>query len=558
MKSKIATVFVMLLCLFCCKHNSRYDSSPKIVGGKDVEYGSIAYTSNVALIKNDTGKAFCSGTLIAKNLIVTASHCLDAESTSTFKVLFGKSDRDPDAIKIEVDQFASRRENFAKYFPNFDISWVKLKSNAPKPYEPVEIFHNGRNPDFIDGDKLKFLLAGYGKQSTNCANDSCRGIRKEVYTLLKKPLLSNSRLFSLLVFGPRQNFGACNGDSGGPAYFKAKSGKWYLVGATNGASSFLTPAVFEGEVTGCEAGQDVYTFVGDYVDWIEKSSGIKLPYNPNLNPRQRPIAMDDKSKPQKNWTFRDWYSYNNNEDARWYTVSKMIETVLENVKDFQEQEELFLDPEAIQKNLESSDKIVFTGAQIDFQRFKITDRALEDITPFTSINFKGLEFKYNVIKDYSPLAQIDSLEYLNITLNKSLALEDIPINLGFLGEMKNLKELELNDIALMKDHQQMIKLEKVESLRLTRLRNFDLGLFTLMPKLKILTITASDIGNLSKISHYPNLEKLVLDGVSAELVSQLSGLTLPKIVQVKLTPEEKAKLPQEILSNKIVNISVIN
>lgn len=535
--------------LISCKHETPAGSQTKIVGGDIVGENSIAYTSTVALVSSEKRAAFCTGTLIAPNLVLTAAHCIDGFKPADIKVLFGSSDRDPKAIRTDVDQFASYKPQLSKFFPNFDIAWIKLKSAAPTAYKPIEILNDRNHEALTFGNKTSnsatYKLAGFGKQSTDCRDPSCKGIKMEVSTYLSGPVISNARLFSLLKFGPKPGFGACNGDSGGPAYLQTKAG-WYLIGATNGLTSYLTPSAFQGNGTGgCEAGEFLYTFVGDYVRWIEESSQVNLSYDKASNPRRPSDVLQSMNSVSDTWTFADWFAYNNHHDPAWYTVSKLSEIAVSTLPSAYDRTEGFLKPERIVQVLESMDKIIITGVDIDLQVLQIRDRSISDLRPLASVTIKKLELQYNRIRDYSPLTRVQGLEHLKIGSNKSTDLVNIPVDLNFTAQIPELKDLILEDIVVKSLEQPLPPLTSLQELTITHVGNLNLAQIPL-PNLKKLTIRSSEISNIVAIGNYSKLEYLVLDHISNALISQLAHVRLPSSVEIMIDQKDSLSLPPEL------------
>ena len=197
---------------------------------------------------------------------------------------FGKEVFSQDSILADVSEVminpnyitTSNNGNTESTFPNNDVAWVRLKEKAPAGYKPVDILSE-LAPLQSAGEDAEINLVGYGKTRDDCKD--CSGTRLSVDTHFRE-YRNDKRYRSLLVFNAGEGKGTCNGDSGGPAYFKLNS-KWYLIGATNGMVSTLTPESFIKRSDGtldasCEAGGSVYTFLGDYKKSIEETSGIIL------------------------------------------------------------------------------------------------------------------------------------------------------------------------------------------------------------------------------------------------------------------------------------------
>lgn len=253
---KVLSVSVAIMASSCGTVEQSNQSFPKIVGGTKSAPGSIGFEHTVALMP-----VGCTGTIVSENLIVTAAHCLNGFMSPT-RVHFG-ADTGKASIIRKVTEFKSFIEHDEE-FPNGDIGWVKFEGGLPPGFSPAKVLRNSSDVE-IGGP---ISLVGFGVDSEKEEDEAEFGEQRWVNTSIEQ-YINNEKYKSLLILGPNLGFGACFGDSGGPAYVQ-KDGELYLVGATNGVQDDLTPEM------SCEAGHDIYTFVGDYIDWIETTAKEKF------------------------------------------------------------------------------------------------------------------------------------------------------------------------------------------------------------------------------------------------------------------------------------------
>lgn len=203
-------------------------TSDSIIGGQAATAGDAVTRSTVALVtaKNDILKESCTGTLISQNLVLTAAHCLEGLRPSNVWIHFGENLPRPFYLSqlmqvqdfITNDKFAPTHDNATELN---DIAVILLKQNAPEGYMPVSV-KAGASVNV--GDKL--LLAGYGY------TDDKKKMRAQNLNYARVPV--SKRWQSLLILDQTNQSGACNGDSGGPAYLETESGL-VVTGVTRGA-----------------------------------------------------------------------------------------------------------------------------------------------------------------------------------------------------------------------------------------------------------------------------------------------------------------------------------
>jgi hypothetical protein len=206
---------------------------------KPHHYATVAFVSRSG--DSVTREAWCSGTLVAPDVVVTAAHCLDTArggrtfrtiSPSRLAVFFGEDvQTDPNGVFVWASATLIHPDYNRRELLD-DIALVRLSTpvvgGVTVPGLPDSLGLTQTDAD--NGTSLEF--AGFGRTEVGyedkllhadgvidglgCTPDGCFG--------LDDPATQFSYL--------QQVAGPCFGDSGGPAYIQRGS-SWYLAGLTS-------------------------------------------------------------------------------------------------------------------------------------------------------------------------------------------------------------------------------------------------------------------------------------------------------------------------------------
>jgi len=216
----------MKLCLFALLillSNNCYAICPRIFNGESCNY----YQSSVVYLSSK--KSFCSGTLIAPNIVLTAAHCKPAATTATVAGHF--------AEVVEFIRHPSYKPftkvqegNYIDWLPLFDVAIAKLDRQLPVKVAKVAFKRRLKRG-------LSVETAGYGLQESGLSPPEI-----PVWTALKVTRIKINWIPKKLPLfeSPYRatNSGACYGDSGGPAISRGKVIGIVSYGTTNRCSSW--------------------------------------------------------------------------------------------------------------------------------------------------------------------------------------------------------------------------------------------------------------------------------------------------------------------------------
>ncbi len=247
-----------------------------IIGGTTA---STVQFPTVVGLENTPGNWFCTGTLIDKDWILTAAHCMEGETAAGVKVRFDDNDINDTAGGIVVavaEIHADPSFNFQDW--DNDIALLKLATSV-----------TDREPTPVDRDAIAFTTSvtevGYGDADNNGGG---AGILRKLDTptvdcaMAADPGISNA---NLLCFNASDGNASCYGDSGGPA-FVTVNGKLQVAGITSGGTG-----------NQCTEGWDLYTSVHGEIAFVDQVMNGVTPPNPDPDPTNPDPTTPDPTTP---------------------------------------------------------------------------------------------------------------------------------------------------------------------------------------------------------------------------------------------------------------------
>jgi V8-like Glu-specific endopeptidase len=231
------------------------EDSEEIVGGVKVLIEDPIEKSVVALYRvSGNSGTLCSATLIARDMALTAAHCVE-DGTDGMMVIFGPNIRTDvgTAVRVLGSEVPRSWDAQSQEIKDLgDIAVIHFDGELPDGFVPVRLAP--AKLALAAGDTV--TLAGYG--ITRAGSETGAGVLRKAQVKIVDPDFGKTEM----IFDQTSGVGACHGDSGGPAFF-TRSGKTYLVGVTNRSYPNDAPDDCKQQV--------VYVKTAPYLKWIASS-----------------------------------------------------------------------------------------------------------------------------------------------------------------------------------------------------------------------------------------------------------------------------------------------
>jgi trypsin len=198
---------------------SRGDFQPEIVGGEPVSNGTYRFMAYIEILTNDNRINRCGGTLIDRDSVLTAAHCLENAKRAAMYV--GRTDLSKKQGQIRRATHAFSHPRFNSRFLEYDAAVLKLKRPVTG-IRPIALAT--ANQDYLEKPGRILTVAGWGAMANGSFPNRMRKASVPVVSdsrakRLWDPLLvPGSYVRPIMVAAGGQGKGVCRGDSGGPLF----------------------------------------------------------------------------------------------------------------------------------------------------------------------------------------------------------------------------------------------------------------------------------------------------------------------------------------------------
>lgn len=212
--------------------------SPFIIGGEEARVGEIPFMVSL----QDSSGHFCGGSLIDKNWVLTAAHCVKGETTSSIKAIYVGLQHQKNKTNVEVFR-AAKIIVHPGYNSQIDYDYALIQLDGVSRGTPVEM--NRAEFRMAPGQTAMVTAAGWGLTNEGDWMGS-EVLRKVTMPLVSAAICNQSypnKITERMICAgvPEGGKDSCQMDSGGPLFIKQGSGNPILVGIVSWGEGCARP-----------------------------------------------------------------------------------------------------------------------------------------------------------------------------------------------------------------------------------------------------------------------------------------------------------------------------
>lgn len=235
---------------------------PFIVGGEQASPGEVPFMVSL----QSGGRHFCGGSLIKKNWVLTAAHCVRGQSTRGLTAVVG-------AYKlgqaVQAETFQIEKAVIHPSYSGSNNDFALLKISGQSRGQIIELNKSQLNVP-TQGSPLVAVSAGFGYIKENGWNveKTLRKVNLPLVTQQECNRAYNGRITDQMICAgvPQGGIDTCQGDSGGPLYLKRSQsqGGAILIGVVSWGEGCARPNKY-----------GVYSRVSAAMGWIQQVTAMQ-------------------------------------------------------------------------------------------------------------------------------------------------------------------------------------------------------------------------------------------------------------------------------------------
>jgi trypsin len=253
---------LMLTLSFCLSLSAHAEVRPFIVGGSDAAAGEFPFI--VSLQAGGMGH-FCGGSLIKKNWVLTAGHCVEGGYVN--KIYLGLLDQnDKTHAEVRSPKRIIRHPQYNEQTTDYDFALIELDRDSS--YTPIELNTQEISiPTDASAPQIMSVVAGWGETSQTFKPMGAADLLQKVEVpLVTKDaceqaytgMITDRMICAGVAAGGKDS---CYGDSGGPLTMTDASGARKLIGVVSWGEGCAQPNKY-----------GVYSKVNSVTAWIDATA----------------------------------------------------------------------------------------------------------------------------------------------------------------------------------------------------------------------------------------------------------------------------------------------
>ncbi|KAM5336058.1 chymotrypsin-like elastase family member 1 [Glossophaga mutica] len=261
--------FLVFATLVLCGHSTQDfpETNARVVGGTEARRNSWPSQISLQYLSGGNWRHTCGGTLIRRNWVMTAAHCVDRQLT--FRVVVGEhnlSQKDGTEQSVNVQKIVVHPSwNSNNVDAGYDIALLRLAQSVTlNSYVQLGVLPREGT---ILANNSPCYITGWGLTRTN--GQLAQTLQQAYLPSVDYAICSSTSYWGSIVKKTMVCAGGdgvrsgCQGDSGGPLHCSV-NGQYVVHGVTSFVSS-----------QGCNAAKKptVFTRVSAYISWINNVIG---------------------------------------------------------------------------------------------------------------------------------------------------------------------------------------------------------------------------------------------------------------------------------------------